>query len=221
MNINYSENMSNVIDAFPVGVPIFTDTVAKRVAIDAGVSMKSIKKNVNLNLKRLADNHVIERIQKGVYYKAKITAFGKSRPPIDLVISETCMKHGGKKIGYIGGETLLHDLGLTSLTPKNKVIVTNKCRVKVPKESHIILKKPVTEITDENVKYLQLIDAIAMLETEYIDAKNSGEIIRCALDTLKLDKLVMMKIAKKYYSRKILLLVLDILLEDDYEITRG
>lgn len=219
MNINYSEYMSDVIEAFSTGTPIFTEAVARAASDEIGVPIDEIKSIVNLNLKRLADNDVIERIQKGVYYKPQITVFGKAKPPIDLVIMEICMKQAGQQIGYLGGETLLHSLGLTTLAPKNKVIVTNRYRVKVPKGSHIVLKKPVTEIIDKNVRYLQLIDAIAMLDTEYIDAKNPAEIIRQIIGRLALDKLTMIRIAKKYYPQRVLLAVLETILEDDYEIT--
>ncbi|WP_317854415.1 DUF6088 family protein [Chakrabartyella piscis] len=220
MNIKYSEYMGSVIEAFPVGIPIFTDTVVKIVSDKIEMPVDDLKSIVNLNLKRLADNHIIERIQKGVYYKPKMTAFGKTKPPIELMIHETCIQCDGEKIGYIGAETLLHDFGLTSLVPKNKVIVTNKYRVKVPKENHIILKKPVTEITEDNAKYLQLIDVVAMLSTEYIDVENPEQIIRERANKLVVDKLTMIKIAKKYYPLKVLVAVLEIILEDDYEFTQ-
>ncbi|MFI3214925.1 MAG: DUF6088 family protein [Eubacteriales bacterium] len=221
MNINYSEYMTNMIETFPIGAPIFTETVVRAASNEIGAPIDEIKSVVNLNLKRLADNKVIERIQKGVYYKPKITAFGKTKPPIDLVIMETCMKQDNQQIGYIGAETLLHNLGLATLAPKNKVIVTNKHRVKVPKGNHIILKKPVTEITDKNTRYLQIIDAIAMLDTEYIDAENPAKIIAQTIERFALDKLTIIKIAKKHYSQRVVLAVLETVLEDDYEITHG
>lgn len=219
--MNYSKYMSSIIEAFPIGIPIFTDSVVKMVSDDIEEPIKKIKNMVNLNLKRLADNCVIERIQKGVYYKPKMTAFGKIKPPMELVIMETCLKQEEKRIGYIGAEMLLHNLGLTTLVPKNKVIVTNKYRMKVPKENHLILKKPVTKITEENIQYLQLIDAISMLDTGYIDVENPYKIIRHTIDKLQLDKLIMITIAKKYYPHRVLMAVLDIILEDDYEITHG
>lgn len=219
--MNYRKYMSGVIETFPIGIPIFTESVVKMVSDDIGEPIKKIKSMVNLNLKRLADNCIIERIQKGVYYKPEMTAFGKIKPPMELVIMETCLKQGGKRIGYIGAEMLLHNLGLTTLVPKNKVIVTNKYRMKVPKENHLILKKPVTKVTEENVKYLQLIDAISMLDMGYIDAENPCKIMRQTIDELQLDKLMMIEIAKKYYPHRVLMAVLDIILEDDYEVTRG
>lgn len=219
--MNYSEYMNNMIDTLPTGIPIFTDMVVKKASSDMGIPIDQIKSIVNLNLKRLADNLVIERIQKGVYYKPKMTPFGKTKPPLELAITEMCTKQGEQTIGYIGAETLLHNLGLSTLAPKNKVIVTNKYRMKVPKEKHIILKKPVTEVTDENVRYLQIIDAISMLHTEYIDIENPCQSIRQTVDRLELDKLTIIKIAKKYYSQRVMLAVLETILEDNYEITHG
>lgn len=219
MNVNYSEYTRNAIESFPINVPIFSETVAKTVSYEVGVPTEDIKRVVNLNLKRLTDSNVIERIQKGVYYKPKITAFGKTKPPIELVIAETCMKKDDNKIGYIGGKTLLHDLGLTTLMPKNKVIVTNKYRTKLPQDAQIILKKSVIKITDENARYLQLIDAIAMLDTEYIDAQYPEKIIRHWVHKFELDKLTMIKLAKRHYPQRVLFAVLETILEDNDEIT--
>lgn len=214
MDINYSEYMSNMIENIDTGMPIFTDTVIKTVAKNIGLPTKDVKHVVNLNLKRLADDSVIERIQKGVYYKPKVTVFGKTKPPIDLVINETCIKSDNQTIGYIGEQTLLHNLGLTTLMPKSKVIVTNKYRTKIAKENQITLKKPTVKITNENVRYLQMIDTIAMLETEYIDADNPNKIIRQAIENFTLDKFEMIKIARVSYPKKVFNAVVDVLVEE-------
>lgn len=218
--MNYSEYMSNIVATFPIGTLIYTENIVKTISAEIGVEAEEIKSIVNLNLKRLADDNAIERIQKGVYYKPKMTAFGKTKPPFELLINETCIVQDNKKIGYVGGETLLHDLGLTSLIPKNRVIVTNKYRAKLPQEAHTILKKSVIKITDENVRYLQLIDAIAMLDTEYIDAENPEKIIKNWIDKFELDKITMIKLAKRHFPKRVLFTVLETILEDDDEITR-
>lgn len=221
MQVNYSEYMGSVIDGFPFGTPIFTDAIVRMITNEVDVSIEEIKNIVNLNLKRLADNHTIERIKKGVYYKPKMTVFGKTKPPIDLVITETCIQQDEKLIGYIGGETLLHQMGLTTLLAKDKTIVTNKHRVKVPMGTHIVLKKPVVPICEGNAWYLQTIDAIAMLDAMYIDAENPREIIRNRVAKLGLDELALIKMAKQYYSQKVLLTVLDVILEDEDEVAQG
>ena len=217
--MNYSEYMSNIVEVFPTGVPIFTENIVKTISAEIGVPTEEIKSIVNLNLKRLADDNAIERIQKGVYYKPKMTAFGKTKPPFDQIINETCIVQNNTKIGYIGGETLLHDLGLTSLIPKNRVIVTNKYRTKLPQEAHTVLKKSVIKITDENARYLQIIDAIAMLDTEYVDANQPEKIIRHWVDKFELDRLTIIKLANRHYPQRVLFAVLETILEDNYDIT--
>ncbi len=99
------------------------------------------------------------------------------------------------------------------------MIVTNKYRAKLPQEAHTVLKKSVIKITDENVRYLQLIDAIAMINTEYIYAEYPEKIIRNWIDKLELDKITMIKLAKRHFPKRVLFNVLETILEDNDEIT--
>ncbi len=138
MDINYSKHITKIINEYPDNTPIFTEYIARIIENENSVESGKLKELINLNLKRLADNHIIERIQKGVYYKPKMTVFGMTKPPQELFIKQICISNKGKKIGYIGDEALLHDLGLTSLLPKNKVIVTNNYRAKICGDSHIV-----------------------------------------------------------------------------------
>ncbi len=217
MQLNYSEHLGKLIEQVPVGVPIFTDKVAKTMAQELGVPVIEVKDIVNLNLKRLADKRVIERVQKGVYYKSKMTVFGKTPPPMELVVHELCTREDDQRIGYVGAESYLHQLGLCTLMPKQKVIVTNKHRTKVAAMTQTVLKKPATTITTENYRYLQMIDVITTLETSYVDALNPKAIIEDAIQSYHMDKITLLKIAKKHYPQKALLQVLDIVLEDTHE----
>ena len=221
MQLNYSEYLGNLVTQMPVGIPIFTERVAKTLATEVGVPIAEVKSIVNLNLKRLADNQVIERVQKGVYYKAKMTVFGKTPPPIELVVRELCTKEDDEIIGYVGAESLLHHLGLSTLMPKQNVIVTNKHRTKIDAASQTVLKKPVTTITTTNVRYLQMIDAITMLDTAFVDAPNPKALVEETIQKQNMDKITLLKIAKKHYPQKALLQVLDVVLEDTNEFTHG
>ncbi len=213
MNINYNTYIGDIIKNIPFGMPFFTDDILQELSVETKLPKDEIKSVVNLNLKRYADKNIIERIQKGIYYKPKMTAFGKIKPPIDLATTKLCTEHGNEIIGYIGGELLLNQLGLSTLMPKNKVIVTNKYRAKVIENTHIILVKPVTEVKRTNYRYLQIIDVISMLENAFIDAVKPNDIILNFIRKYSLNELELLKYAKKYYSSKVLLATLNILLE--------
>ena len=214
MNMTYNTYIGDIIANIPFGIPFFTGDIINELSNELNLPKNEIKSVVNLNLKRYADENIIERIQKGIYYKPKMTVFGKTKPPLDLAIAEMCTKLEGEVIGYLGGETLLNQLGLSTLLPKEKVIVTNKHRTKVMENTHVILKKPVTEINSTNYRYLQIIDVIAMLEFAFIDVLNPIDIVLDFIEKYDLNKMELLKYAKRHYTNKILLATLNILLEE-------
>lgn len=212
--MNYNKTIRDYVATLPTDTPIFTEHIVKIVSARVDVDASKIKNTVNSNLQKLVVEDTLGYMQKGVYYKPEITPFGKTKPPFERLVTETCIRHDNKRIGYIGGEVLLHDLGLTSSVPKTKVIVTNKHNIKLPNVKHITLKKPAVDITEENVKYLQLIDAMAMLGTEYIDAVQPRSVIKCWFKKFDLDEITTIKIAKSYYPKRVLFEVLDTILDE-------
>lgn len=219
MRDNRNEYIKKLIEEIPFGIPFFSTDIVDKILKEVEEPRDKIKSAVNVSLKRYADKNIIERIQKGVYYKPKMTVFGKMKMPIDLTITEICTKDGDNIIGYIGSHSLLNELGLTTLLPKNKVIVTNKYRTKIVKETNIKLKTPVTEINKNNYRYLQIMDAISMLDDYYIDTKEPDKILYNHISNYRLDKIELLKIARKHYSNKVLNKTLDIILEDNNEFT--
>lgn len=213
MQQNYNKLVSDTIAMFPIGKPIFTDDVAYDIAQKIGADIDKCKQIVNLNLKRLADANKINRYQKGVYYKTVKTVFGEVKPTTEIVITEMATRQNKRVIGYITGDAFLHQLGLISLLPKEKEIVTNKYRAKIDSKANVKLRKPTVTITDDNYRYLQLLDAINCLENSYIDAENPVKILREFETKENLDKLELLTLAKKHYPKKTLDKALDIILE--------
>ena len=74
--------------------------------------------------------------------------------------------------GYYSGYTFANQLGLTIQVPYTIEIVSNhasaKCREVNVKNQKILLRKPRTEITNENYTVLQLLDLLKNLE-QYVD----------------------------------------------------
>ncbi len=111
-------------------------------------------------LERLRKKGKIKRFSKGVFYKPKQTVFGEILPDEEKVITPYLFKNG-KRIAYITGLLLYNKMGLTTQIPKEISIASREKRIYVSKGN--IKATPVksyVEVTDENYKYLQFLDAL-------------------------------------------------------------
>ncbi len=199
------------------GTAIYADDVAVVLALKFAIPMEHAKKVVNVNLKRLADRGVIERLKAGIYYKAKETAFGKTKPNIDAVMTRFLTLNGEEIIGYETGVSFQNSIGLITLMPKIKEIATNRHRIKLDPKCHIAVRKPRRKISKDNYKYLQFIDLIDEFPTAYIDAADPCMLLNNHINKQDLDKLKLISMAKKYYANKTLLRLLDLLFEAEDE----
>lgn len=83
---DYGEYITRIVQGQPNGKIFGTEMIAQMAADDFGLAINHAKAITNNQLKRLTDAQSIDRIQKGVYYKAKNTVFGKVRPNLDEYI---------------------------------------------------------------------------------------------------------------------------------------
>ncbi|MGE4446291.1 MAG: DUF6088 family protein [Synergistaceae bacterium] len=199
------------------GTAIFADDFAVDLTSQFAIPLEHAKKVVNVNLKRLADRGIIQRLKAGIYYKAKETAFGKTKPNIDAVMTRVLTINDEEIIGYETGVSFQNSIGLITLMPKIKEIATNRYRIKLDPNCNIAVRKPKTKINKDNYKYLQFIDLIDELPTAYIDAADPYLLLNGYINKQELDKLKLISIAKKYYPNKTLLRLLDVLFEVEYE----
>lgn len=215
----YGEHIAQSIKNFPYGIAIFSDQVAKLLAEQFSIPLEQAKKITNVNLNRMAGKEEIERLQKGVYYRAKQTAFGKTKPNMEAVTEQILTQRDDDVIGYETGAAFFHLAGLTSLMPRSKEIATNSYRRKVEANCHIVAKKPVTEINKKNYRYLQFIDAVDQMPSAFIDAENPKQILVEWIHREELDKEHLIYYARKYYSNNTLFRLIDTILEVENEIT--
>lgn len=213
----YGTQIMQTINHIPYGVAIFPEFIAKTLAEQFAIPLEQAQKVTNVNLKRLADKEQIERLQKGIYYKAKETVFGKTKPNIDAVMTQVLTINENEVIGYETGASFLNKIGLSTLLPRDKEIATNGYRRKLDATCHIVTKKPVTEINNNNYRYLQFLDAVDGLHTSHVDAENPYMTLQEHAAKQNLDKLKLICFAKKYYGQRTLLKLLDIILEVEDE----
>ena len=111
-------------------------------------------------LSRLTKENKINRIEKGIFYKAKKTRFGILNPEIEEIIKSE-IKSDGKITGYISGAFSYNKLGLTTQIPNVIEIVTEKRKPsKIIGGIKIKYIQGTLKFTKSNVKYLQILDAL-------------------------------------------------------------
>ncbi|MCD6117929.1 hypothetical protein J7K93_13010 [bacterium] len=111
-------------------------------------------------IERLIKKEIIKRISTGVFYKPKQTVFGELKPDEEKIITPYLFKNG-RRIAYITGLLLYNKMGLTTQIPKEISIASNKKRIYISKENiKASAVKSYVEVTNENYKLLELLDAL-------------------------------------------------------------
>ncbi|MBL6992056.1 MAG: hypothetical protein ISR65_19895 [Bacteriovoracaceae bacterium] len=106
-------------------------------------------------LSRLARDGVIKRLEKGRYYKAGVTKFGEKGPlEADVVKS---LAEGG----YVSGNVIYNELGLTDQVP-NEIVIIGKQYNRKKEIGNISIKyqKREGKFNHKSRKYLQILDAM-------------------------------------------------------------
>ena len=152
------------------------------------------------------------RIQKGVYGKVKETPFGKLAPRPDEVMTGILLSDGENIIGYIAGPTLLNTIGLCSWMPGERHIATNRYRNRLPDGVHIRVYKPILPVNDENVLYLQALEAFIAMEQYPVDTVRPEEVLRDMLRVNNIDNERLIWYARRHCRQKTLLKVIDVAL---------
>lgn len=208
----YSEFITNKTADIPYGQLFQTDIIAEAMAEEYAIPVHKAKPITNVTLKRLADRGLIERFQKGVYYRAKQTVFGKARPSEDTLEAQLLTRRGDEIIGYETGLSIMNKIGLTTLVPKKREIATNAYRKNVD-DRYIIARKPVISVNAGNFRYLQLLDVIRDLPEAPVDAENPKALLHAFAEKNGLDTVETLTYARQHYPQKTLLSLIDVLVE--------
>ena len=206
-HVGYGQYIANNIISLPYGVPIYTEVIANDLAKQFHLDIAKAKGLVNVNLNRIAQKLDLERFQKGIYFKAKVTPFGKTKLNPAYITQNAYLRKNEETIGYETGATFMNQIGLTTQMAKHRFIVTNvfnRNGSKVDEKLHLVIRKPYTFVTNDNYQYLQVLDAIENKDKVPVDANEPNRVIleyirRCNLDIIKL-----LAYASKYYGRETL-----------------
>lgn len=206
----YGKYVKQAVDRVAYGTIVWPRTIAADIAKEFAIPLGQAMTICNLKLKRLADHGTVVRLQKGTYCRAKQTVFGKLCPSKDELATQMLMRVEGRVTGYETGASALNKLGLITLLPRNREIATNNYRARLPEGCHVAARKPVTEVDNENWRYLQLIDAVDNLPRFPIDVEHPERQLRSFAERQKLDPMLLITTARKYYSQKTTLRLVDL-----------
>jgi len=201
----YKQYIAEYVIRLPFNTPIYTEDVALDLAGHFNITIDHAKTLVNVNLPRIAEIYDLMRYQKGIYYKAQNTPFGKTKLNPALITRDRFTKKNGVTTGYETGASFLNQIGLTTQIPKYKKYATNAYKYKgnkTDKKLKVVIQKPRVAITEDNYLYLQLLDVIANKEKLAFDALHPETIILNYIKDNKLDFRKLVGYAGIHYSKK-------------------
>jgi hypothetical protein len=211
----YGQYIGNQIRSWPVKKAITTVEIAVALANAFNMDIERAKKITNVNMKRLVDKGELVRVHRGIYGKVRETPFGKLKPRPDEILTGFLLRDGESKIGYIAGPTLLNALGLSSLIPAKRHIVSNRYRYQLPVNTQVCVYKPMIAVNDENVLYLQMLEAIMAMEQYPVDTDKSDHVLRAILRNGNINNEKLIWHARRLCRYKALLKTIDIALGGD------
>ena len=175
------------------------------------------EENLRYHLKKYTDSGIICRFEPGVYYFPKTDIFGERMVlSPDAVAVHKYILRREKRVGYYSGYTLANRMGLSTQVPFTQEICSNYAPALVRKitikNRQYILRRPVAEVTEENVSVLQFLDCLRDIEKcAEMDMGKCGKILteyarKNAITKKRLDKYITnypTKIYKAIYETEV------------------
>ena len=202
--MTYTEYVQNYLERQSPGTPIYTEKIADAVAAEYGIDRKKAAAATAVAIKRIMDKNVLPNLrcyQKGIYYRTSVTPFGETGISREKLIAD---KYLLPNKGYETGLRLLHHMGLTTQMPAEHLLATNAAKdcVRYDSKLDVSICPPKAQITAENKAYLQILDALDLLDKAPIDAKNPYEILADHIKQNRLQYETLLYYADRYYNRK-------------------
>lgn len=143
-----------IINNFKKGEPIFLNEIPG-----------SSKDVIRQEMKRLTDEKKLERLYNGVYYIPYKTILGtEGKVSINQFIEKKYLSVGG----FLTGLSLVNKYGFTSQNPSVYEICTNEATTKQRKididGNSLIIYKPLSIITKDNVKELEFLTLMSIID---------------------------------------------------------
>lgn len=128
---------------------------------------------MNQQLKKLCDKGLLEKYDVGVYFIPKKTLLNSTiGPNADMVARYRFISKGNNIDGFYGGNSFANQIGISTQVPQVVEIVSNNTNssdreVRIGNRRFYV-KKPIVQITKENVYVLQMLELLKNLDA-YLD----------------------------------------------------
>lgn len=114
-------------------------------------------------LSRMAASGDLQKVSKGKYYKPKQTTFGLLKPPSAELVKDFLEKDG-RIIGYLTGNTVFSEMGLSSQITSTLLIGSNKYRNPLQRGDYkVSFLYQANKITEDRIPLLRILDAIKLI----------------------------------------------------------
>lgn len=176
-------------EQFDYGEPIFLNEIS-------GYSDGYVRQE----MKRLTDEHKVERLYNGVYFLPYTTILGtKGRVSVEKYLNKKYLHKADKITGYYTGLQLANMYGFTTQNPASVEIRSNEATTAQRKLDidgrKVIVYKAYAEITDDNASALQFLDLMTTID-QYSEI--SGEELKNKLKDFVQKTKVNFAMVKKY-----------------------
>ena len=131
------------------------------------------KSALNQQLKKLCEKGLLQKYDTGVYFIPKKTLLKSTvGPNADMVARYRFISKGDNIEGFYGGNFFANQIGITTQVPKIVEIVSNNTNssnreIRIGNRRFYV-RKPVVQITNENVYVLQMLELLKNLDA-YLD----------------------------------------------------
>ena len=128
---------------------------------------------LNQQLKKLCDKGLLEKYDVGVYFIPKKTLLNSTiGPNADMVARYRFISKGNNIDGFYGGNSFANQIGISTQVPQVVEIVSNNTNssdreVRIGNRRFYV-KRPIVQITKENVYVLQMLELLKNLDA-YLD----------------------------------------------------
>ena len=162
---------------------------------------------VAVAIKRIQERNLIpelRRYQKGIYYRATQTVFGEVGINKEQLIAD---KYLLPNKGYETGLAILHQMGLTTQMPKERVLATNEATIcaRIDQKLGVVVRPPKVLVNYHNKSYLQILDMLDLLDQAPIDIENPYLVIDKYIRDQGLKYDTLLALADRHYKRQTIL----------------
>ena len=202
----YEQYICDLIQSIEIAEPIYVSNLSKKLANNFSLPINKAVIVTASTLKRILDSKLIEDLrfyQKGIYYRTRMTPFGEVPINKNAIIIDKYIKDDN---GYDSDLSLLHKWGFTTQIPNERVIVTNRITkdIRKSKDLSITLRKSKLTINKDNIRYLQILDILNILDKAPVDVKELYKRIAELIAMFNLSYEYLLFLASEYYNENVI-----------------